>query len=184
MKYERFIVIVGLVIFITACVSVAPPLKSDYKPSNEEAFIFGSFVIIQTSSTYSIGLTIQNENGKEYTIKFLPDSKMQYQVISVTPGTYTFKKILYMDSSNGLVGSDNFKAQVNYPIQFTIEKGEAIYVGDFLGFTSLYQIAGQVKTFSFTLNNPENKYTETVNKVMNLYPFMQELKIKNIFGIR
>ena len=175
-------VLVCLLPVIMGCASVTPTLKKDYKPNGEEGFIYGRFKMIQSVSKNYIGLVIENDVGGKYTIKLSPDSVGQYQIIAVVPGKYKITQKIYIYTAGDIAGSEAFVSPENYSAEFTIEKGDAIYIGDFVGETALTQMSMASKTFNFKLNLADNNQEVTNTRMISSYPFFSKLNIKTVFN--
>ncbi len=133
-KSKNVLLCFVLILFYGCGVNFSTNLIKTNKPvSQESAYIYGRLYSLSSQYSHTFALQLENVDSKKLeNIKFSTDDSGRV-IIQITPGSYLFKKVLFIKKDNlayDLVGEKDIS---EYALKIKIKSGEAYYIGDWLG---------------------------------------------------
>jgi hypothetical protein len=128
---------VFFLLFGFSCATVTQSLPSSYSPSSNESYIYGSFIMRPNISYNTMSVVINNEFDEEFGLQLKLDEKHHFQAIAVPPGRYWFTQLQYVFIGGDIAGLRSLKMPEGIKNEFILAPGEAIYLGEWIGTSSL-----------------------------------------------
>ncbi|OHD13559.1 MAG: hypothetical protein A2086_02640 [Spirochaetes bacterium GWD1_27_9] len=188
MKY-LLMILTFFIITLTSCLSVN--YTKDYITytkdlTSDQCYIYGKFFMINANDSNNdfMSLGLKNNNTLQiYKIYFM--NRDYIFAAKIPPGDYSLKYIYYGESTR-TIDIDPRKDTTMY--DFTINKGEAFYIGDFyancLKKTNEYEEKGYKYSAWIThywLEDYFDNYEATTKNLKILYKYNNKIKFKKIF---
>lgn len=174
-KIAKICGVLLLVLAITGCATVTRPLAQDYQPQEGDAYLYGRFSMEDSAAGYA-SVVFENEEGKKFGLKLVPQEKAWYQMIALPPCTYKWVDIQFMSILDELLTTIEPEAKPGYNYEFTIEAGQALYMGDIRG-----KIERVFSGWSFILYVPVDAYEATTAVLTEKFPFLADLELRSNF---
>jgi hypothetical protein len=126
----------GLIcMFLSGCARFVPPVGSGEPLDSRRSYLYGRFLQSSRANKLQFGLLItSSRRGNEYCIRFTTEKDSVYAV-PVSPGEYKISKLLFIDSDD-VVQDALYLSYLISNCVFSVEQGEAYYLGDYFGETS------------------------------------------------
>jgi hypothetical protein len=122
-------------ILLTGCVRFAPPVASGERLDPGNSYLYGRFFQSPRGNSLQFGLLITSDKkNRDYCIRFNREKESVY-AIPVSPGEYKINKLLFLDADN-VVQDTLYLSYLISNCVFTVEKGNAYYLGDYFGETA------------------------------------------------
>jgi hypothetical protein len=149
------------------------------------AYIFGKFCLTENSSDkLDIALNVSDENGENpHHIRFIKDSRQFIYAVSIEPGTYRIKEVLFTDFLKEIMGKKDFAANdMRLMESFELKAGDLFYIGDYTGVTQVMQALNNTVSQTFLITSIEDNYDDAYTALMASNPKLEVLTPRSIFG--
>ncbi|QEN08171.1 hypothetical protein EXM22_09295 [Oceanispirochaeta crateris] len=154
-------------LLLFSCATNTALLNPDYNPQKQESIMLGKYSL-KTNSKFSIYLEFKNTDlDKVYGVIMEEKDQDSYKAISILPGKYTLTKMTLVDFLNSTFGTERFRDDP--PIEFTIEEGQIINIGEISGHIS--QTGSNINFSILYIGDPDSSVEDyfTAN-----YPFLDD----------
>ena len=130
----RAVVLGFFSILLIGCARFAPPVARGEPLDPGRGYLFGRFLQSARGNSLQFGLVITSSRGRDYCIRFT-DEKNAVSAFPVLPGNYRINKLLFVDSDD-VVQDTLYLSYLISNCVFSVEQGNAYYLGDYFGETS------------------------------------------------
>jgi hypothetical protein len=171
MTYSRLFQALCALAAVAGCAGYTASIKSDEKPTGEEAYLYGRFYIeakkaaLALDGYQTMGFTIACASGQTYTVRFSNEEALQ--VIKITPSTCSLTEFVY-SNADGQVRSRK-KAPETLMHDARFDAGKAYYLGDFYAATTT-TVSGNIIHTSWNVKNARDDYRNTSELLKARYP--------------
>jgi hypothetical protein len=155
-------------ILLGGCARFVPPVGSGEPLDSGKSYLYGRFHQSSRGNSLQFGLLISaSRRNREYCIR-LNEEKDSVYAIPVQPGQYKINKLLFLDSDNVIQDALYLSYLISNCV-FSVEQGNAYYLGDFFGETSSKKTYHGPKN-QWILRGICDNFTNTTQELEYKYP--------------